>query len=65
MDRFRYVPQGAWSYAQMATLWELAREGLYASEIAIKLAMPETLIIEKATELGVPLSEPTVQLNLE
>lgn len=65
MDRFRYVPQGAWTYAQMATLWELARDGLYASEIAMRLSIPESSVLEKAHELGVPLREPTVQLNIE
>jgi hypothetical protein len=65
MDRFRCMPHTVWTYAQMASLWELAREGLYSSEIAIKLAIPEPQVIEKAYELGVPLREPTVQLNIE
>jgi hypothetical protein len=57
------MSHGIWTYAQMASLWELARDGLYPSEIAKKLAKPESVIIKKALELGVPLREPTTQIK--
>jgi hypothetical protein len=59
------MPPINWTYAQLATLWELAQDGLYASEIAVQLGKPESAIIDKAFELGVPLREPTVQIHNE
>jgi hypothetical protein len=59
------MPHTNWTYAQLATLWELAQDGLYASEIAVRIGKPESVIINKAFELGVPLREPTIQIHTE
>jgi hypothetical protein len=45
----------AWSYAQVATLWEQARRQASLHEIALVLAKSQAVILQKARELGVPL----------
>ena len=52
-----------WTYAELAVLWDLSKQGLSLQEISNRLAKNKDTVRAKAQELGISLKdEPAKQI---